>query len=61
MVWVIDNLVEVLSLFGQVASYDPVSPLLLLASVLLLVFSIGIFGVLAAGGILSWAGRASGS
>ena len=61
MVWVIDNLVEVFSLFGQVASYDPVSPLLLLASALLLLVSVGVFGVLAAGGILSWAGRAVGS
>jgi hypothetical protein len=58
MVWVIDNLVEVFSLFGQVASYDPVSPLLLLASALLLLVSVGVFGVLAAGGILSWAARA---
>ncbi|MFB6133185.1 MAG: hypothetical protein ABEJ44_07265 [Halanaeroarchaeum sp.] len=53
MVWIIDNLVEVLSLFAQVAGYDPVSPLLLLGSVGILTVALGVFGVLAVGGVLS--------
>lgn len=54
MVWLIDNLVEALSVFGQVALNDPISPLLLLTSAAILVVSVGIFGVLALGGVVDW-------
>lgn len=57
MVWVIDNLVEALSVFGQAAGNDPVAPLLLLSALAILVIAVGVFGVLALGGILSWGGR----
>jgi hypothetical protein len=54
MVWLIDNLVEALSVFGSVATNDPLSPLLLLSAAAILVTAIGIFGVLAVGGVVDW-------
>ncbi|MFB6082225.1 MAG: hypothetical protein ABEJ67_05330 [Halanaeroarchaeum sp.] len=53
MVWIIDNLVEALSLFGQVATNDPVAPVLLLFSAGVLLTALSVFGVLSLGGILS--------
>ncbi|AKH96923.1 hypothetical protein [Halanaeroarchaeum sulfurireducens] len=53
MVWIIDNLIEVIALFAQVATNDPASPLLLLSAAGILVFALGTFGVLAIGGVLS--------
>lgn len=53
MVWIIDNLVEVVSLFIGVAGNDPVAPLLLLVSAGVLTVALGVFGVSAVGGILS--------
>jgi len=53
MVWFIDNLVEVITLFIGVAGNDPVSPLLLLGSIGILTVALGTFGVLAVGGVLS--------
>lgn len=53
MVWIISDLVEVVTLFLDVAMFDAVSPLLLLVSVGILAVSIGAFGVLALGGVLS--------
>ena len=57
MVWVFDNLVDAISVFGQVAGNDPISLLLLLSSVVVLLVSVGVFGYLALGGVLSWGGR----
>ena len=54
MVWLIDNLVEALSVFGQVAGNDPLSPLLLLVAAGILVVAVGIFGILAVGGVVDW-------
>ena len=51
MVWIIDNLVEVVTLFIQVAGNDPLSPLLLLGAIGVLTVALGSFGVLALGGI----------
>ena len=53
MVWIIDNLIEVIVLFGQVATNDPAAPLLLLSALGILVVALGSFGVLALGGVLS--------
>lgn len=53
MVWIIDNLVEVVTLFIGVAGNDPVSPLLLLGSIGILTVALGAFGVLALGSVLS--------
>lgn len=54
MVWLIDNLVETISVFLKVATNDPVSPLLLLSAAAILVVAIGVFGVLALGGVVDW-------
>lgn len=54
MVWFIDNFLEALSVFGQVAGNDPLSPLLLLVAAGILVVSVGVFGVLAVGGVVDW-------
>lgn len=54
MVWLIDNLVETISVFLKVATNDPVSPLLLLSAAAILVVAIGVFGVLAMGGVVDW-------
>ena len=53
MVWIIDNLVEVVSLFVQVAGNDPVAPLLLLISIGILGPALGFVGYLAAGGLFA--------
>lgn len=53
MVWIIDNLEMVINLFIGVAGNDPVAPLLLLASVGVLTVALGVFGVMAIGGVLS--------
>ncbi|MFB6134082.1 MAG: hypothetical protein ABEJ55_03760 [Halanaeroarchaeum sp.] len=53
MVWIISDLVEVVSLFLDVATFDVASPLLLLFAVGILTVSIGAFGLLALGGVLS--------
>lgn len=53
MVWLIDNLVEIVTLFVQVAGNDPVAPLLLLGAAGVLTVALGSFGVLALGGVLS--------
>jgi hypothetical protein len=55
MVWLIDNLLEAISVFVTVATNDPLSPLLLLSAAAILVTAVGIFGVLAAGGLVDWA------
>lgn len=54
MVWLIDNIVEAVSLFARVAGNDPISPLLLLSAAAILAVSVGIFGVLAVGGLADW-------
>lgn len=54
MVWLIDNLVETIAVFLKVATNDPVSPLLLLSAAAILVVAIGVFGVLALGGVVDW-------
>jgi hypothetical protein len=51
MVWIIDNLVEVVTLFIEVAGNDPLAPLLLLGAIGVLTVALGSFGVLALGGI----------
>lgn len=53
MVWVIDQVATALKLFGQVAGNDPVAPLLLLVAAGILMVAVGVFGILAAGGIIS--------
>ena len=53
MVWLVENVLTLLRLFGQVATNEPVAPLLLLVSVSILVTAIGAVGYLAAGGALS--------
>ncbi|MFB6094315.1 MAG: hypothetical protein ABEJ77_05185 [Halanaeroarchaeum sp.] len=53
MVWIIDDLVAVLVLFANVATFTAVSPLLLLASIGILTVALGSIGVLAVGGVVS--------
>lgn len=53
MVWIIDNLVETVNLFVGVAGNGYVEPILLLGSIGILTVALGVFGVLAIGGILS--------
>ncbi|MFB6114288.1 MAG: hypothetical protein ABEJ58_09340 [Halodesulfurarchaeum sp.] len=57
MVWLVEQLVEVISLFGQVATNDPMAPLLLLVSAALMGTAMGVFGFLAFGGIVSALGH----
>lgn len=52
MVWIIDNLVTAVDLFGTVARTDPLSAILLALGALLVAFSSAVFGYLALGGIL---------
>ena len=53
MVWLVENVLTLLRLFGQVATNEPVAPLLLLVSASILVTAIAVVGYLAAGGALS--------
>ncbi|MFB6070388.1 MAG: hypothetical protein ABEJ76_05130 [Halanaeroarchaeum sp.] len=53
MVWIIDNIVQAIGLFGQVATNDPVAPLLLLGAASIFVVAFAVFGVLAVGGVLA--------
>ncbi|MFB6095107.1 MAG: hypothetical protein ABEJ71_01475 [Halodesulfurarchaeum sp.] len=53
MVWLVDNIVEALRVFGQVAGNDPLSPLLLLFALGFLLTAVGVFGWLALGGIIA--------
>ena len=54
MVWLIEDALEALSLFVGVAGNDPLSPLLLLSAAAILAVSVGVFGILALGGIVGW-------
>lgn len=53
MVWFVDNLVSLVSLFTQVATAHPLSALLVLSSLAIFVVALGTFGVLTVGGIFS--------
>ena len=48
---IVDNLTELTSLFGDVATGAGAAPLLVLMGALLIVFSLGVFGFLTLGAI----------
>ena len=52
MVWIIDNLVTAVDLFGTVARTDPLSAVLLALGALFVAVSSVVFGYLALGGLL---------
>lgn len=53
MVWILDNVGEMVQQFATAASVDPVSAVLVAAGIALLLFSGGVFGVLALGGLVA--------
>lgn len=50
---IVDNLVEATEHFSGVAAGEGLAPLLVLAGMLLIVFSMGVFGVLSLGAVAS--------
>ena len=48
---IVDNLTEMMELFGDVAGGEFLAPLLVLAGTVLIVFSLGVFGALTLGAI----------
>ncbi|USZ70502.1 hypothetical protein [Natronosalvus halobius] len=48
---IVSNLVEMITQFSNVATGDGFAPLLLLVGAILVAFSMGVFGVLALGGL----------
>ena len=51
MVWLVTDLLDMVSTFGTVVATDPVAALLILVSVVILGITFGVTGVLAAGAI----------
>ncbi|APW97533.1 hypothetical protein CHINAEXTREME_06985 [Halobiforma lacisalsi AJ5] len=50
---IVDNFVEMTEQFSEVAAGDGLAPLLVLAGTLLIVFAIGVFGLLTLGAVSS--------
>lgn len=49
-----ENTIGLLERFAEVATTDPIAALLVLTGAVLVTVSVGAFGVLSVGGILSW-------
>ncbi|SEW17755.1 hypothetical protein [Natrinema salifodinae] len=48
---IVDNLTEMTSLFGDVATGAGLAPLLVLMGTVLIIFSLGVFGILTLGAV----------
>ncbi|MFB6072863.1 MAG: hypothetical protein ABEJ88_07830 [Halobacterium sp.] len=53
MVWIVDNAVSMVEHFATAGGTDPLSALLVACGALLVTLSMGAFGALALGGVLS--------